>query len=288
MKKSHKTLLYCALSLFMGGLTACDDVKEGDRYIDMGTVTAERAVLLEDFTGQECLNCPIAHETIDGLIEQYGADHVVAVSIHSGPLSIYINRTNFETGFIGLMNRQGETIKNSYGISSFPMGVINFGSPTTYDNWATEVRNAIAIPTDIKLNLEASYTPDEKDGENGYFGTINMKASILAGEAKNVNVQFWIVEDGIQARQKLPDGSYNEKYVHNNVFRAQVFDSMEGNSVTLTKNMAMDVTGNIVTHWDKKEHWELENLGVIAIVSDASGVLQVKRVPLFPKADNNE
>ncbi len=43
-------------------LTSCDNVAEDDRFIKLPPIEADRAVLIEDFTGQNCLNCPVAHE----------------------------------------------------------------------------------------------------------------------------------------------------------------------------------------------------------------------------------
>ncbi len=46
-----------------------------------------RAVLIEDFTGQKCVNCPNGTTLINDIVETYGEDNVIAVGIHSGPLS---------------------------------------------------------------------------------------------------------------------------------------------------------------------------------------------------------
>ena len=63
-------------------LAGCDEVDEQDRFISMGDVEVKRNVLLEDFTGQDCSNCPTAHEVVASLKEQYG-DAVVAVAVHA-------------------------------------------------------------------------------------------------------------------------------------------------------------------------------------------------------------
>ena len=46
-------------------LTSCDNVAEDDRSSNFLPIEADRAVLIEDFTGQNCLNCPVAHEKIE-------------------------------------------------------------------------------------------------------------------------------------------------------------------------------------------------------------------------------
>lgn len=270
---------FATLSIAAAALTftACDNVDKDDRYIDMGEITAERAVLLEDFTGQDCNNCPLAHEAIEGLEEQYGSDKVIAVSIHSGDMAISTEDTSFDDGFVGLMTRQGQTIMTSYGIKSWPMGVINGGSPMEYPNWAAAVRAALEQPSDIKLDLTVSF--DETAAENG---KINMQADIMSSTAREVNLQFWITENNIVAEQKLPNSSYDEEYVHNNVFRAAVYRQQKGESVSLDADMTKTVTADIDVRWSDTEHWVADNLFVIAIVSDSKGVQQVTRVPVKP------
>ena len=69
-------------------LSACDNVDSNDRLIYVPPAAVGRCVLIEDFTGQKCLNCPRAAEVIEQLQKQYGADTVIAVAIHAGPLSV--------------------------------------------------------------------------------------------------------------------------------------------------------------------------------------------------------
>ena len=66
-----------ALACFM--LTGCDEVSESDRLIYVKPAEVSRAVLIEDFTGQRCINCPNAADEISRLQEEYGEDKVIAV-----------------------------------------------------------------------------------------------------------------------------------------------------------------------------------------------------------------
>ena len=54
-----------ALALF----TACDNIPEDDRLIYIKPAAVSRAVLIEDFTGQACVNCPAA-----GAVWRLGGD----------------------------------------------------------------------------------------------------------------------------------------------------------------------------------------------------------------------
>ena len=100
--------LFIATLLALGAVS-CSDIKESDRFITIEGVTAERVVLLEDFTGQNCVNCPAAHQEIDALVKQYG-DALVPVAIHAG--SFGIPSTNRRPG---LMQPEGQTYNDRYG-----------------------------------------------------------------------------------------------------------------------------------------------------------------------------
>lgn len=287
MKRFNTRFFYgifvaCSATLF----TACDDVKEGDRYIDMGEITADRTVLLEDFTGQNCLNCPDAHEVIDQLVEQYG-DKLIPVSIHCGDFGVPVRITNFERGRIGLMTDEGNTILTSYPINSFPMGVVDMGSPITFDLWATAVRNELSKPTDITIQLKAEFVPDAEQPEEGYAGNIQVTADVISSDDKNAQIQFWVLEDGIIAQQRW-HGETVQEYTHNNVFRAQIFSGVRGENISLEKGIDKSVTGEIATRWTDKERWEVKNISVVAYVSDGTGVLQAARTYLFPKAEEGK
>ncbi|MDE7402637.1 MAG: Omp28 family outer membrane lipoprotein [Muribaculaceae bacterium] len=272
------------ISCALAGLTSCDYVSSDDRYIKGPEITAERAVLLEDFTGQNCLNCPDAHEVIELLQEQFGSDNLVAVSIHCGSFGISTKRTNFSTGSIGLMTDEGNAILEAYGITSFPMGVINFGKPTTYDLWTTAVRNAIKMPTDVQIGLSTSFQEEYDEQTGGKSGTITATADILSGSTRIANVQFWVVEDGIIAQQKLSDGQINKQYVHNNVFRGQMLPGLKGKQISLTEAFVNSVTASIPIRWTDKERWNTSMIYVVCIVSDETGVIQVKRADLIDRS----
>lgn len=276
-KTAYAFLAFAGIMSF----ASCDEVAEDDRYIKGEQITAERTVLLEDFTGQNCINCPDAHVVIEQLEEQYG-DKLVAVSIHCGTFGIPVKRTNFDNNLVGLMTDEGNAIMETYGIQQFPMGVINMGSPQTFDLWATAVRNAIKVPIDIKITASAEYEPDKNDGsENGkgYFGNIKIKADVISESSRTANVQFWILENGIVAMQRSTAGT-NQEYVHNNVFRAQVFEGLKGESVNFKGEFNTNVEGSIASRWTNKERWEINNLSVVVIVSDNTGVLQCAKVPV--------
>ena len=76
-----------AVGVLLGGaLSSCSDLDEQERFVYIKPADAARKVLIEDFTGQRCPNCPKATDEIHHLQETYGEDNIIAVGIHSGCL----------------------------------------------------------------------------------------------------------------------------------------------------------------------------------------------------------
>ena len=80
MKRKH---LYYILSLLLL-VAGCDIIDEKDRVIQTDELHfTNKIVLLEDFTGHKCVNCPVAADEIARL-EEWCEGHLIAVSIHAG------------------------------------------------------------------------------------------------------------------------------------------------------------------------------------------------------------
>ena len=77
---------FLLLSLAAVAFAACDNISESERYgKDPVDVQKAKNVLIEDFTGQKCINCPKATDVIHELQGLYGEDHVIAVPFMVAP-----------------------------------------------------------------------------------------------------------------------------------------------------------------------------------------------------------
>ena len=77
--KLYKFLL--SALVVTSAFTSCDEIDENERYIELPAAEVQRKVLLEDYTGQMCTNCPDAHRLIASMQTQYPGQ-VIAVAIH--------------------------------------------------------------------------------------------------------------------------------------------------------------------------------------------------------------
>ena len=247
MKKIYFIILPLLLTLL-----ACDNIGEDDRYIEVEPINPMRRVLLEEFTGQRCTNCPAAHAIIEKLEEQYGEDLIV-VSIHAGNFGI--------ASPDGLMQPEGNEYASRWGITAYPAGVVDREGPVlNADQWAAAIRTAMMEPTDLDIKIEASLN------ESG--DSIEVNTTLSASAMTVGTLQLWVVESGIvgfqiDGSQRLPD------YIHNNVFRAAI-NGLWGETITVNPNIYYNKRNTIAL----EEEWNIENLSVVGFVYDSEGVIQ--------------
>lgn len=249
--------------LILPFLASCDAVDENDRYIEAGDIQVSRKVLLEEFTGQRCVNCPQAHKIIERLEEQYG-DALVVVSIHAGGFGI--------ASPYGLMQEEGNIYAERWGIDAYPEGVVDrTGGVLSMDSWAAAIRSDMGKETDLDIELNASLSADKK--------TINVNTKLLCSDNLSANLQLWVVENGIYALQYDGDKTI-PAYTHNNVFRGCV-NGLWGQQVDIEANHPLSLDNSTEVVYNDKyafASWNPDNLYIVGFVYDSSGVLQVEKV----------
>lgn len=248
-------LFFTFLPLF----AACDHIAEGDRLIEVaGPAPTEtsKTVLLEDFTGQRCSNCPTGTEVIEQLQAVYG-DRLVAVGIHSGPLGFKGTPT-----VKGLATDVGDEYYSHWNLEYQPVGLICRQGAVNYTDWAKAVLEEMAKTSTVKMEVEARLNGNQIDI------TVNEEAyADYSG-----NLQVWVLEDSITALQTMPDGKNNREYVHNHVLRTPV-NGTWGEPVTMTKGAKLQQTMTQPLGDD----WNPANLSIVAFVYDDKGVEQCVR-----------
>jgi hypothetical protein len=263
MKKIYNILMLAALVL----VVSCDEVKFNDRLTYVEPPEACRGVLIEDYTGQYCVNCPRATEEIERLIEQYGDSIVIAVAIHSGPFG----KSKGEPS--PLYTEVGDMYFNTWGMSAQPIGLIDrlFGStPFSYTDWAGGVNYEVAIEPPVSFLTDIDYDAETRDAAIE-VQTIGLDSALVSGK-----LQVWLVEDSIDSFQLMPDGSREEHYNHMHVFRASVNDPW-GDALSVSHGQVA------VKNYELKLNpaWVPEHCSVVTFLYDDSGVHQVAKKKLI-------
>ena len=199
-------------------ITSCD-IEDGPFITDYDSyVNPEKKVLIEDFTGHLCPNCPDAAREIDAIHDIYG-DQIIGMAIHvsksfarpypasQAPSFQYDFRTNW-----------GDELDSYYGISAMglPRGMVNrIGFPDNHklgkDEWASTVA--------LELKKEVDFTIHISSDENSISITSEVKNNI----SSEYNLVVCLTESNIINWQK--DGQDNiEDYQHNHVLRTVLID----------------------------------------------------------------
>ena len=266
MKKTHYINIICSICLLLAG---CDHIAEDERLIydpiiveteptegqeDDTQKTVKRVVLLEDFTGQRCSNCPTATEIIEQLQKVCG-DALVAVAIHGGDQAIFSTAK-----VVGLRTEMADEYYNYWKLQYKPVGLINRRSPVKPDYWATVVKEELAKPAPLRLEGSAVLVDNAINilvDATGTDGTVTGK------------LQVWLLEDGIKTLQLMPDGTANQEYIHNHVFRTAV-NGIWGEDISVEEGKTVERTMTQAL----EPNWDTEQLSIVAFVYNDNGVQQ--------------
>ena len=243
-------------------LGACNDIAPSERLIEVPATTAKRKVLVEEFTGQACPNCPAAAEELTRLQAQYGADTLVVVAIHGGMLAL-MPANNPE----GLGTPLGNSYAEHWGYAnSAPNALVDRQrAGLQKDVWATKISAAFEVESPLNLKLATTYNAANRELQ---------VSTMVQTLAKNIDgkLQLWLVEDGIVALQKLPGNVVKRDYVHNHVFRAALNGDW-GEPIGLPANGEK----TFIHKLSLPKGIKADNAWVVAFVYNDSGVLQVER-----------
>ena len=254
-------------------LGACNEIDEADRLLDYTPPAGNRNVLLEEFTGQMCPNCPEGAREAHRLQESYPG--MVIVSIHAGAFaagSAYVT----EAG-----NAYWENFYSDGNSVGYPAAMVNrSGNVSTgyQQQWASWVASAVQLPAYYELSLAATY--NDADRSLTVASSVS-KSTIQADET--TKLLLLLTEDGIIDIQ-LSGTQVITDYEHNHVLRGAIGDQdAEPNYWGVDVEVGYPEATEVVSQpYVLDEAWVAENMNVVGILYDAATyeVLQVEEVPL--------
>ena len=285
---------YIAIITLILTITSCDIV-EGPYITDSDSyVNPDKKVLIEDFTGHLCPNCPNAARELEAIHDIYG-DQIIGMAIHvstSFARPYFANQApSFQYDF---RTEWGDNWDNFYNISNngLPKGMINrIGYQNEShvlgkDEWASIVANELKKETDFSISIEADTS------EITVYSTLENTVS------NNYNLVVCLAESDISNWQK--DGQNNiEDYQHNHVLRSVVYDDKLSNQSTLVSGTVVENTFDININELEQYNidysnniaevgngnaggWNPDNMSVIAYIynSITKEIVQVEEVDL--------
>lgn len=241
--------------------------------------TVVKKVLIEEFTGVRCVNCPQAKTEIDNLQSEnvFGEDFI-AVAYHAGFFSrpYSDSRNDYRTG-------QGDDIlaflEEPIG---YPSGVINRKQFSGEDDLQIEAFAAWGGFAGQELQEVALLSLDLETTYNATNRVLNVSVAITPTQniSDALNLSVLITENDIVDVQLTPDGRI-DNYAQTHVFRTMITNTF-GNRIDEAL-MANQATSSIYSFTLPNE-WVAENCNVVAFVHQAEQgkeVLQVEEVAVI-------
>ncbi len=264
-----RTLLYIAFAMALGSFTACDVINEDERYIEVEQGSAgERVqrVLIEEFTGRMCVNCPGGAAVVHDIQAAYEG-RVVAVGIHAGMFAMPVGAF----ADMDLRTPEGDTYNTAFPYEGNPAAMFNRSSrggatvSTNKDLWMTLAIGELEREPICEVSATAAYD------EATRVATITTEVEAWESMPANVSLQVQLTESGIVASQVTESG-IDYEYVHNHVLRRAVNGTWGEKISSLPAGEKSSYTHEITL----EEGWNAENCHIVVFVyeNDTKRVLQ--------------
>ena len=226
MKKT--IFILSIITLFFAGCTKDDVFHEGDVFVygvpdivpnepelpeepgESGGFITTKCVLLENYRGVRCTNCPAADEIALNLQKQYN-HKVIVLSVHAGFLSVPVG------GYPNFKTTEGDAWYNFFGFEWNPTGTVNRKlNGGSYGYQSAEWTDAVATTLQEKATVAMASNVEYDEATRNLKVDVISKALVELPDTYSLTV--CIMEDSIVGRQLLPSGD-DENYVHRHVFR---------------------------------------------------------------------
>ncbi|MDK2909600.1 MAG: hypothetical protein PWR20_1167 [Bacteroidales bacterium] len=276
MNRKYLFPLFASLLML---LFACEKVETPylelvERHIDTGQTiedtTYKRIVLLEDYTGHKCVNCPEAA----ALAHQLSLAHpgqLVIIGVHAGYFATPDGSGNYTADY---RTPEGTALHDYFGIMSYPTGILNrkpFNAALrlTPDKWEAALNEALEAEPEAYITIQNDWNPSSRKLQ------VKTKVKALADLTGPVNLTLSIIENDIvspQKNNKTSVGSVPDilDYKHKHVLRACI-NGVWGEPVNDGFNLAKNAYYSFNHTFTLPDNWNANNCEVVAILTFASG-----------------
>ena len=168
-----------------------------------------KMVLIKDFTGARCVNCPAAAEYAHNLQHQLDEDHIFIMSVHAGFLAQPMGQ------FPNFLTDEGTEWYNNH--DSNPLFTVDHvaltdGNSLKVEQIDTPVVTALDEEQSFEIVIGRQFDPTSRQLQ------VNIQAVSLTDRDGHFFITACLVEDNIVGWQIIPGGT-DKEYVFHNVFR---------------------------------------------------------------------
>lgn len=225
-----------------------------------------RRILVEEYTGHTCANCPNGHAKLEEIHQIFG-DTLVIVGIHAGALS----RPNDEYPY-DFRTEEGNLLFSDFGVNSIPRAFFNrskLNIPVA--EWIATVKSMDVSHSYAAIQLINEYN------ENRQELKVNTKTTMLSEYSSPLQIAIYLIEDNI-IKPQLNGSTRIEEYEHKHVLRASA-NGAYGTRLTETGILEKDSSYTRAYPLSFSEQdWNVENCTVVVLLLDpeTKEVIQVR------------
>ena len=234
----------------------------------------DKKVLVEEFTGVRCVNCPAGASELEDLKGIYG-DRLVIVSIHSGDFSPPYSDSKFD-----FRTPEGTELEKLVGAPiGYPAAVINrkkFVGQERLQVFRTSWAGFVAAESKTPSVLSLAFVKNI----NRVSRELLLDVKIIPSQAlqNDLKLSVMLTESGVKDQQETPQGKKAD-YTHKHILR-KILTKSDGDLLAIltanepiSKNFTLKIPDN----------WVIENCQIVAFVHKSGSekeVLQVNEIKL--------
>ena len=260
-----KTLRIFILTIMAAGLFfGCDKIEE-PYLINKGPVgsgggeAGKRVILVEEFTGHRCTNCPEAAIELANLKAQYG-EQLLTIAVHAGFFAWPLG-SEFPADY---QTEAGTAINDFFGVQSNPSGMvsrIDFEGSRILgkDEWQPAIESLLDQDALADISIETTYDESTRKAD------ISVEMEVLDPEDADYLFCLVVIEDDIVSPQSnnnpdVGDTPTIHDWHHKHVFRGDVNgtwgEAIDASSGATTKNYSFTLN----------EDWNADNCAFIGYI----------------------
>lgn len=180
----------------------------------------KRTILVEEFTGFKCKNCPDATTILHNLKEDQYGEQLILVSVHAGTLAKPNIAGNYSSA--DYRTPDGDELAADFFVDFVPVALINrvpdSASSTPFyskEIWASVIASELSKPAEADLKLSATYNASNRNVN------ITVDGKFLTEGTDQEYLSVFVIEDGVIGEQDS-NGYHIQQYSHKSMFRGSV------------------------------------------------------------------
>lgn len=177
----------------------------------------QRQVLIEEFTGVRCVNCPAGSAAIENLIGIHG-QRLAAISIHAGSFSPPYPESLYDFRIpegASLLSYLGEPLGYPTAVVGRKLFDGEFDLQLGRQQWAGFIAQQLLEEPLVKIDIQNAYSDEDRKLEAA--ATLYVQEDITD---EDVRISVAITENDIQDLQLTPEsGTPDPNYKHKHVLR---------------------------------------------------------------------